>query len=224
MSAGGSDDRKDSERHVLTVGYLPHERATAEVSEGELEDRDNGRASPTILIVDDSLTFRKQLRVLLEMEQFQVVGEAGNGWEAIEMCARLEPDIVLMDQNMPALTGIAATRRIKESQPQTRVIFIAAEGVWREEALKSGAEAYFVKDDSMGEVLNAIRDPRSALFGHGPRSAWNTAMEFVRKLLWPVIGSLLGVALLVLFDVLPSMLISTSALLASLLSILARLN
>ncbi len=223
MSAGGSDERKDAGRHVLTVGYLPHERTPASQGEAELADRDNGRASPTILIVDDSLTFRKQLRVLLEMEGFQVVGEAGNGWEAIELCARLEPDIVLMDQNMPALTGIAATRRILESQPGVRVIFIAAEEAWREEALKSGAEAYFVKDDSMAEVLNVIRDPRSAIFGHGPRSAWNTAMAFIKKLLWPVIGSLLGVALLTLFDVLPSVLLSTSALLASLLSIIGHL-
>ena len=194
MSRGDHEDRRDGERNVLTVGFLPHERRSAAAAT-EAADRDNGRAALTILIVDDSLTFRKQLRVLLEIEQFTVVGEAGNGWEAIKLCEECEPDVVLMDQNMPALTGIAATRRIKEKRPETRVIFIAAEEAWREEALKSGAEAYFVKDDSMGDVLNAIRDPGTALYAQRARSAWNSAMEFIKKLLWPVLGSLLGVAL-----------------------------
>ena len=93
------------------------------------------------LIVDDSPGFRRELRVLLELEEILVVGEANNGWEAVELSEQLDPDVILMDQNMPALSGVAATRQIKHKQPWRRIIFIAAEGSWREEALSAGATA-----------------------------------------------------------------------------------
>ena len=74
------------------------------------------------LIVDDSPRFRVELRGLLELENIQVVGEAGNGWEALTLAETLNPDIILMDQNMPALSGIDATRRIKQARPDRRVV------------------------------------------------------------------------------------------------------
>jgi CheY-like chemotaxis protein len=111
------------------------------------------------LIVDDSARFRLELRSLLELEDIDVIGEAGNGWEALSLVETLNPDVILMDQNMPALSGIDATRRIKQSQPHRRVLFMAAEEAWRQEALKAGAEGYFVKGDGFDQLIRAILQP-----------------------------------------------------------------
>ena len=116
-----------------------------------------------VLVVDDSSTFRRELRARLELEVLEVVGEARNGQEAVELSAQLQPDVVLMDQNMPTMSGIDATRQIKRSRPNTRVIFVAAEGAWREEALTAGAEAYFVKDNELEALLRLIKDPFGSL-------------------------------------------------------------
>ena len=111
------------------------------------------------LIVDDSPRFRVELRGLLELENIQVVGEAGNGWEALSLTESLNPDIILMDQNMPALSGIDSTRRIKKAKPDRRVLFVAAEEAWRQEALRAGAEAYFVKGEAYYQLIRAIHQP-----------------------------------------------------------------
>jgi len=118
---------------------------------------------PKVLVVDDNPTFRREMRGLLEMEKIHVVGEAVNGQEAVELAERLNPDVILMDQNMPVMSGVDATRQIKKRQPNRRVIFVAAEGSWRAEALKAGAEAYFVKDDDLERVIDAIADPLQPL-------------------------------------------------------------
>src|SRR3990170_8648731 len=125
---------------------------------------DSASGSPTnraarVLIVDDSPRFRVELRGLLELEDIQVVGEAGNGWEALSLTETLNPDLILMDQNMPALSGIDATRRIKQARPDRRVLFVAAEEAWRQEAMRAGAEAYFVKGEGFSQLVQAILQP-----------------------------------------------------------------
>jgi len=125
---------------------------------------DSASDSPTnrvtrVLIVDDSPRFRVELRGLLELEDIQVVGEAGNGWEALNLTERLNPDVILMDQNMPALSGIDATRRIKQAKPDRRVLFVAAEEAWRQEAMRAGAEGYFVKGEGFDQLLRVILQP-----------------------------------------------------------------
>ena len=112
-----------------------------------------------VLIADDSPRFRLELRGLLELEDIQVVGEAGNGWEALNLTERLNPDVILMDQNMPALSGIDATRRIKQAKPDRRVVFVAAEEAWRQEAMRAGAEGYFVKGEGFDQLIRVILKP-----------------------------------------------------------------
>lgn len=119
----------------------------------------SGNSDIRALIVDDNPKFRFELRGLLELERIAVVGEAGNGWEAVKLTAELDPDVVLMDQNMPSLSGIDATRRIKVANQDQRVIFLAAEEAWREEAMRAGAESYFVKGESYGTLISLIHNP-----------------------------------------------------------------
>ncbi|UCF60250.1 MAG: DUF2341 domain-containing protein, partial [Anaerolineaceae bacterium] len=117
-----------------------------------------------VLIVDDNPSFRRELRVFLESTgNIKVVGEAENGSHGVELTEHRNPDIVLMDQNMPTLSGVEATKRIKASRPRIRVIFIAAEERWENDAIRAGAERFFLKDDDLNELIKAIEDPLGSL-------------------------------------------------------------
>lgn len=111
-----------------------------------------------VLIVDDSEVVRESLRQLLALEDdIEVVGEAGDGWEAIEQTSQLKPDVVLMDVNLPSLSGIDATVRIKRKFPQASVVFLAAEAIWHDQGLAAGGDAYITKDEPSDHLLGAIR-------------------------------------------------------------------
>jgi CheY-like chemotaxis protein len=84
------------------------------------------RIGPTVLLVDDERSFRFQMRELLEDEGFNVVGEASDGLEAVEVAQLVRPAVILMDIRMPNLGGIEATGRIKEFLPETQVIIFSA--------------------------------------------------------------------------------------------------
>ena len=101
-----------------------------------------------LLIADDHALFRQSLRALLESRGIEVVGEAVDGRQAIELAGRLKPDIVLMDLGMPELGGLEATRRLAATQPSVRVIVLTASTEDEDlfEALKAGAQGYLLKD------------------------------------------------------------------------------
>lgn len=117
-------------------------------------------SSTSILLADDHAVVRQGFRRLLEAEwDFQVVGEASNGREALEMAERLRPDVVVMDVTMPELNGIEATRRIVKSCPRTRILALSMhkDGVYVREILRAGARGYLLKDSGQNEFLAAVR-------------------------------------------------------------------
>lgn len=113
-----------------------------------------------ILLADDQTLFREGLRILLSTQpDFEVVGEATNGEEALRLAAKLRPHIVLMDMRMPILNGVEATRRLRETQPDCRVIVLTTfdEDELVFEGLRAGAVGYLLKAVSTPRLLEAIR-------------------------------------------------------------------
>src|SRR5947209_4466686 len=111
-----------------------------------------------VLVADDHPLFRDGLRGLLEARGIDVVGEARNGREAVEMTRRLRPDVVLMDLNMPEMTGLAATRLISADQPAVKVVILTAseEDADLFEAIKSGAQGYIFKNLDSREFFRLL--------------------------------------------------------------------
>lgn len=113
-----------------------------------------------VLVVDDHPLFRKGMRALLEsMPGMEVVGEAADGESAVEMAGRLQPDLVLMDLQMPDGGGLTATRRIATASPHIRILVVTLfeddDSVFA--ALQAGARGYLLKDAEEDEMIRAIR-------------------------------------------------------------------
>src|SRR5215208_1693540 len=114
-----------------------------------------------VIVVDDHDLLRESLRSMLECEgDLQIVEEAKDGQEAIELCRLHRPDLVLMDVRMPRVDGFEATRRIKEEVGTTKVLIMSAYNgrEYVSEAIRAGAEGYVSKDASMEELHEAVRD------------------------------------------------------------------
>jgi two-component system response regulator NreC len=113
-----------------------------------------------LLIADDHTIVRTGIRLLLSsQEDIEVVGEASDGWEAVEKTRELAPDIILMDLTMPDLNGFEATRRIREQSPETKVLALTMHENERYifQVIHAGASGYVVKGASPEELLEAIR-------------------------------------------------------------------
>jgi DNA-binding NarL/FixJ family response regulator len=117
----------------------------------------------SVIVVDDQAPFRLAARaVLRRTEGFQLVGEAGNGIEAITLAEDVHPDLVLMDINMPEMGGIEATRKIMAELPETVVILCSTYGVsdLPAEAATSGARAYVHKEQLDATTIQRLWDER----------------------------------------------------------------
>lgn len=113
-----------------------------------------------VLVAEDQALIRRGMTLMLSCEpDIEVVGQASDGVEAVELAGRLRPDVVLMDLHMPRKGGVAATREITRSLPDTHVLVLttldAEEMVF--EAVRAGARAYLLKDASEDEVLETVR-------------------------------------------------------------------
>lgn len=114
----------------------------------------------TVLIVDDHLVVRQGIRFLLEqMEDIDIIGEASNGQQAVDMTQQHLPDVVLLDLIMTPMDGIEATREIRKLSPKTQVIILTSHHKDDQifNAIKAGALSYLLKDVSSNELMAAIR-------------------------------------------------------------------
>ncbi|NUS64303.1 MAG: response regulator transcription factor [Saccharothrix sp.] len=112
-----------------------------------------------VLIADDQALFREALATLLEVQpEIEVVGEAGDGEQAVRRCAELRPDVVLMDLRMPVLDGITATARLRVEQPGVRVLALTTfdDDADVFAALRAGALGYLLKDVSSARLVEAL--------------------------------------------------------------------
>lgn len=114
----------------------------------------------TIVLADDHPVVRRGLRTLLESEaDFQVVGEAGDGIEAVRLTERLKPDVVVVDLMMPGMTGLEVTRQIASRLPRTQIIVLSVydSDAYVREAVRGGASGYVLKEASPSDLVAAIR-------------------------------------------------------------------
>jgi len=123
-----------------------------------------------VLIADDHAPFRAGIRALLRSaEGIEIVGEAGTGEEAVASAEALQPDVILMDLNMPGLNGIQATRRVLAGSPHIGILVLTMfeddDSVWA--AMQAGARGYLLKGAIKAEIVRAIRGVASgeAIFG-----------------------------------------------------------
>lgn len=120
----------------------------------------SARKKIRILLADDHVMVRQGFRMILAAQpDMEIVGEAGNGREAVELAEKLQPDLVVMDVAMPELNGIEATRRIAASAPRTRVLALSMykDSVYVREILRAGARGFLLKDAIDRDLLAAVR-------------------------------------------------------------------
>ena len=134
-----------------------------------------------VLVVDDHLLFRRGvLTALASRPHIEVVGEAGDGREAVELARQTHPDVILMDIAMPAYDGLEATRRIKRELPHAKIIMLTVseddEALF--EAIRAGADGYLLKDLKVNQLFDAIE---SVMRGEVPLSGAITA-KILREL------------------------------------------
>jgi DNA-binding NarL/FixJ family response regulator len=111
-----------------------------------------------VLLCDDSPQIRELLRIVLELEGNEVVGEAGNGREAVEEAERLQPDVVLLDLSMPVMDGLEALPEIRRVAPEARIIVLSGFDNDRlvSQALALGADQYVPKGGDPNEIVDAV--------------------------------------------------------------------
>ena len=111
-----------------------------------------------IFIVDDSVAIRGSLYSLLgHQPDFEVVGSAGDGREALEMALELHPDVVIMDGQMPNIDGLEAIKRIKEDSASIGILFFSVYADYIEKSITAGADGHLVKDCEVWELFSEVR-------------------------------------------------------------------
>ena len=128
---------------------------------------------PRVLIVEDDVGVRESLRKFLTETDFDVVGEAADGSDGVDLAIRLDPDVVLMDMRMPVMGGVEAARRIHRKNPEVQVIILTAydDPALKAEAIDAGVYAFLVKGCSgrlITEVATTAYKMRRSMRDPGP--------------------------------------------------------
>jgi DNA-binding NarL/FixJ family response regulator len=145
----------------------------------------------TVLICDDHALFREGVKTILSSQpDFEVVGEAEDGKEGIELATRLQPDVVLMDISMPILKGFEATRRIKKARPEVKVLILS---VYDDEdlvarCLDAGASGYVLKDSPPPQLIYAIQAVSRGQQYMSPRVLTTVVRQFIANPTEPKTG------------------------------------
>ncbi len=135
-----------------------------------------------VLLADDHALFRDGMASLLATRSYDVVGQASSGAEAVQLAAELKPDLILMDIRMPGQNGLAATRLIKASQPDSRIVIltVSEDDADLFEAIKSGAAGYLLKSLQAGQFFELIGAVLRGEAGLTPEVASKILHEFAR--------------------------------------------
>jgi DNA-binding NarL/FixJ family response regulator len=115
----------------------------------------------SIILADDHKVVRHAIKVSLETEaEFRVIGEAGDGLEAVKQTKNLQPDILVVDISMPGPNGIEVTRQVRKCSPKTKVVILSMHSaeVYVRQALEAGAMGYVLKESVPEHLINAIRE------------------------------------------------------------------
>jgi len=138
-----------------------------------------------IVLADDHTILRRGLRLVLEREpDFAVIGEAGNGRDAIDLVIRENPDVVILDIAMPLLNGIEAAKRIHEERLRTAVVILSmhSDEGYILKALRSGARGYLLKDSAETDLIQAIRAVNAGKAFFSPAVSKVLADDYIRQI------------------------------------------
>ena len=138
-----------------------------------------------IILADDHAVMRTGLRLVLERQQdFEVIGEASDGREAVALTQKLQPDVLVMDIGMPNLNGIEAARQIAAAAPQVAVVILSmhSDESYVLRALKAGAKAYLLKESAESDLISAIRAVAAGKAYFSPAVSRMLVEDYVRQL------------------------------------------
>ena len=138
-----------------------------------------------ILLADDHNVMRRGLRLLLESQPgFVVVGEAADGYSAVEQAQAMKPDVAVLDIAMPRLNGTEAAQRIAEILPNTAIVILSmhSDESYVLRALKAGAKGYLVKDSAEGDLIEAIKAVSEGKAFFSPEVSRMLAEDYVREI------------------------------------------
>jgi NarL family two-component system response regulator LiaR len=168
--------------YIPSLGSCYSAKEGTKYSFGQLRDKKKVGGSMTIkvLIVDDHSVVRQGLQMFLALDQeIEIIGEATNGLEAIDLAKKLEPDVVLMDLIMPEMDGVAATEAIKKEMPQIEIVAITSvlEDKAIFDAIRVGATGYLLKDTASDKLCEAIKLAAEGQVQLSPKVAIRLAHE-----------------------------------------------
>lgn len=123
----------------------------------------------TVVVIDDDSMMREMLRLILNSENYEVIGEAANGESGIALCSKLNPDLVLLDINMPVMDGLQALGKIRAESPAAKVMMVSAEATMDRvrEAMTLGASGFVVKPLNAASVLDRVGNCFKGRDGNG---------------------------------------------------------